>query len=215
MKFSSLATEKSQRPGLQDLESVELNPQNRLMLEEARQHCHGEPATRNRKLAEATELLTLSQIAPAGRLVVNQLDLREHLRAIIQMQVPVACQPKENGEPVIFDQAVIGFTYPNEGFQRPLPGFAFFEVLLPRKVWLPQIRQPEQELCIAPQIPAGTRTSMLILRAYSALSLQSIQFDVNDPAGVFDAKIAQWWQANLHRVPLTTTALLEPTPSSE
>ena len=213
MKFSSPPAENTHLPGLKDLESVELNPQNRLMLEEAKQHCQGDPATRNRKLAEATELLTLSQIAPSGRLVVRQLDLREHMRAIIQMEVPVACEPKENGEPEIFNHAVIGFMYPNEGYQRPLPGAVFFEVLLPREVWLAQIRQPEQALCIAPQIPAGTRTSMLILQAYAALSLQSIQFDVNDPAGVFDAKIAQWWQANLHRVPLTTTALLDPNPS--
>ena len=132
MKFSSTTVHDDRLPGLKDLESVELNPQNRLMLEEAKQHCQGDPATRNRKLAEATELLTLSQIAPSKRLVIRQLDMREHLRAIIQMEVPVACEPKENGEPEIFNQAVIGFTYPNEGFQRPLPGFVFFEVLLPR-----------------------------------------------------------------------------------
>ena len=51
---------------------------------------------------------------------------------------------------------------------------------------------------------------MLMLRAYGALSMQSIQVDVRDPAGVFDAEIAQWWQHNLQRVPLTKTALLEP-----
>jgi hypothetical protein len=82
--------------------------------------------------------------------------------------------------------------------------------MLPRNVWLAQVNQPEQTLCIAPQVPAGTRTAMLMLRLYGALSMQSIQLDVGDPAGVFDAEIARWWQENLHRVPLTRTALLDP-----
>ena len=46
---------------------------------------------------------------------------------------------------------------------------------------------------------------MLMLRAYGALSMQSIQVDVRDPAGVFDAEIAQWWQHNLQRVPLSNS----------
>ena len=91
-----------------------------------------------------------------------------------------------------------------------LLGHAFFQVLLPQNVWLAQIKQPEQALCIAPQIPAGTRTALLLLRAYGALSMQSIQIDVRDPAGLFNPEIALWWQDNLHRVPLTSVALLDP-----
>ena len=210
MKLSLTGGGEFRPPGLKDLERVELNPRNRDMLDRAMEHCGGDPATRNRKQAEAGELLALSQIAPPGRLVVEALDLREHLRAMLALEVPVACQPKENNELDIYDRALIGFTYPNEGFQRPLPGFAFFQILLPRNVWLAQIKQPEQALCIAPQVPAGTRTSMLLLRAYGALSMQSIQIDVMDPAGLFNEEIARWWQNNLHRVPLTSTALLDP-----
>ena len=209
MKFSAPGGE-FRTPGLKDLDHVELNPRNRHMLDKAMEHCGGDPATRNRKQAEASELLALSQITPPDRLIVESLDVREHLRAMLVMEVPVACQPKENNELEIVDRALIGFTYPNEGFQRPLPGYVFFQILLPRNVWLAQIKQPEQALCIAPQVAAGTRTAMLLLRVYGALSMQSIQIDVKDPAGLFDADIAQWWQDNLNRVPLTTTALLEP-----
>ena len=199
-------------PGLQDLERVTLNPRNRALLEQAMEHCGGDAATRNRKRAEADELLALSQIAPQGRLIVETLDVREDLRAMISLVVPVACEPSDDNEPVMADRALIGFSYPNEGFRRPMPGYAFFQILFPRNVWLPQVKQPEQVLCIAPQVPAGTRTAMLLLRAYGALSMQSIQFDVTDPAGLFDEDIARWWQDNLHRVPLTHTALLDPHP---
>jgi hypothetical protein len=210
MKLSTPGGGQFRPPGLKDLENVELNPKNRDMLDKAMRHCGGDPATRNRKQAEANELMALSQIAPPGRLVVENLDLREHLRALLLMEVPVACQPKENNEPEMFERALIGFTYPNDGFQRPMPGYAFFQILLPRNVWLAQVKQPEQALCIAPQVPTGTRTAMLMPQAYGALSMQSIQIDVQDPAGLFDADIARWWQENLDRVPLTTTPLLDP-----
>ena len=210
MKLSAPGRDELRPPGLKELEHVELNLRNRDMLAKARQQCSGDPATRNRKQAEASELLALSQIAPPGRIVVESLDLREHLRAMLMMEVPVACQPKENNEPEMFDHALIGFTYPNDGFQRPLPGYAFFQILLPRDVWLAQVKQPEQALCIAPLVAAGTRTAMLLLQAYGALSMQSIQLDIKDPAGLFSADIARWWQDNLDRVPLTRTALLDP-----
>jgi hypothetical protein len=213
MKFNSPDGGAPTPPGLSELERVELNPRNQAILDLAMQECGGDPATRNRKLVEGRELLRLGQLAPAGRLRVEGLDLRGHLRALIDLEVPVACQPRENNEPEIFPRALIGFTYPNDGFQRPLPGYAFFQVMLPRNIWLPQIKQPEQALCIAPQVPAGTRTAMLLLRAYGALSMQSIQIDVRDPAGLFAPEIARWWQDNLHRVPLTTTPLLDPNPS--
>ena len=210
MKLHAADNREFHVPGLQDLDQVVLNPQNRDLLQEAMQHSGGDAATRNRMQAEAAELLALTQITPAGRLVVKHLDLREHLRAALSLQVPVACQPKRNNELVVSDRALVGFSYPNEGFTRPLPGYAFFQILLPCDVWLPQVKQPEQSLCIAPLVPAGTRTAMLLLQLYGALSMQSIQLDVRDAAGMFSPSVARWWQDNLDRVPLTKVAFLEP-----
>ena len=209
MKLSAKGGGNVGSPGLKQLKQVKLNPRNRAVLKSALKHCGGSPPIRNRKQAEAFELLAMSQIAPAGRLAVEGLDLRENLRAMLALQVPVACQPKSDNELVLFNRALVGFTYPNEGFQRPLPGHAFFQIMLPRNVWLAQVKQPEQVLCIAPQVPAGTRTAMLLLRLYGALSMQSIQVDIQDAAGVFNPDIAYWWQNNLDRVPLTTTAFFD------
>ncbi len=213
MKLNLVDGDQGAVRGLGDLKHVILNSQNQATLEQAMRTCGGDAATRNRKQAEARELLALSQIAPPERIVVEALDLREDFRALFAMQVPVACQPGPDNEPQICERALIGFTYPVEGFRRPLPGYAFFQILLPRNVWLAQIKQPEQALCIAPQIPAGARTAMLLLRAYGALSMQSIQIDIRDAAGLFNPEIALWWQQNLHRVPLTSVALLDPDPA--
>jgi hypothetical protein len=208
--FVSPGGDAVEKTSLNNLARVVLNPRHRAMLDAAMKDCGGDAATRNRKLFEARDLLSLGQLAPPGRLRIDSLEMTEHLRALISLEVPVACRPNANNELQLRNRALLGFTYRTEAFQRPLPGSAFFQVILPRDVWLPQIHQPEQSLCIAPQIPAGSRTAMLILRAYGALSMQSIQVDVQDPAGVFAPEIAQWWQHNLHRVPLTNVALLEP-----
>ncbi|MEQ8667821.1 MAG: hypothetical protein RIC12_01530 [Pirellulales bacterium] len=211
MEFSTATNSAWKSPGLGELEAVELNPRHRLMLDQAMRQCGGDPATRNRKCAEVRELLALSQIAPPGRLVVEALDLRESLRAMLMLEVPVPCKQKEDGELEIAHRALLGFTYPNEAFQRPWPGFGFFQILMPRNVWLAQVKQPEQALCLAPQIPSGTRAALLLLRVYGALSMQSVQVDARDAAGVFEPAVARWWQDNLDRVPLTRTAFLEPT----
>ena len=128
--------------------------------------------------------MALSQIAPPERLIVEALDLREHLRAMLLLEVPVACQPKENNEPEMFEPGLDRLHVSQRGFPAAAAGLLLiFRSCSPRNVWLAQIKQPEQALCIAPQVPAGTRTAMLLLRAYGALSMQSIQIDVRDPAG--------------------------------
>ena len=73
---------------------------------------------------------------------------------------------------------------PAELARQPLPGYAFFQILAPLGVWLPQVQQPTQTLCVAAQVPAGTRARSLVLMAYSALSMQSYQINAADPAGI-------------------------------
>ena len=38
---------------------------------------------------------------------------------------------------------------------------------------------------------------------YGALTMQSVQFSVSDPAGVMNRDAAEWWQANVHRIPIS------------
>ena len=48
----------------------------------------------------------------------------------------------------------------------------------------------------------------LVVMAYGALAMQTVQIDVLDPAGVMNAEAARWWQANIDRVPLSTAPFL-------
>jgi hypothetical protein len=207
-----ITTQANSSPGkrtLADLASVELNAGNRLLLEQACADSGGDAAWRARKRREAHELLALSEAAPLGRLFVQGLDLRESFRALVAMGVPTPTQPNANNELPIAPVALFGLTCPQEAVRQMLPGPAFVQILAPTNVWLPQVRQPDQPLCLGVKLPAGIRVRSLILMTYGALSMQSIQIDEFDPAGVFNVEAARWWQQNGHRIPLTRKAFLE------
>jgi hypothetical protein len=162
---------------------------------------------RMRKVAEARDLLALSQ--RANRLRIQELDLRESLRALLHLRVPVACRPGADGELVVGREVLLGLTYPQQAICQQLPGYAFFQILAPHHVWHANVSpDPVQALCLGTKLPAGIRVLELVLMAYGALSMQTVQIDERDAAGVLHAEAALWWQRNMHRIPLSRAPFL-------
>ena len=193
--------------GLAALAEVELDERSEAMLNAAFEEAGGPLPWRNRKKAEARELLALSRIAP--RLRVQQLDLRESLRALLFLHTPVPLRPGEHGEFFTGNYAVLGLTYTLEALSRQQPGFAFLEILAPENVWHANVSMfPVQRLCLGAQLPAGIRVKELVLMAYGALTMQTVQIDETDSAGVLNAEAAIWWQQNLSRLPLSRVPFL-------
>ena len=56
----------------------------------------------------------------------------------------------------------------------------------------------------------GTRIRELILTSFGLLTLQSHTMDLMDPAGVLNAKAAEYWQQNCHRIPLSNEPFILP-----
>ena len=75
--------------GLAAVSQETLDADRQQMLELAEVGSGGTASWRRRKRAEARDLLALSQIAPTGRMAVEFLDLRDALRAVVRLQVPV------------------------------------------------------------------------------------------------------------------------------
>jgi hypothetical protein len=196
--------------GLAALPTVTLTPENQRLLDEARAAAGGTAMWKARKAAEARDLLALSQLAP--RLLVQQLDLRESLRALLSLRVPVPCRlPGEDSMLVIGDQVLLGLTYPQEALRQQLPGYGFVQILAPLGVWHANVAYgPVQPLCLGAALPAGIRVKELVLMAYGALSLQTVQIDETDSAGVLNIEAARWWQLNVARIPLSRTPFLAP-----
>jgi hypothetical protein len=95
----------------------------------------------------------------------------------------------------------------------PQPGYSFLEILEPRDVFHSNVSPSHvppgaQILCLGPQLPAGTRITELILMAYTALSLQTVQFSLDDSAGVLNREAALWLEANISTIPLTREPFL-------
>jgi hypothetical protein len=174
--------------------------------ETAQATCGGPAACRRRLIAEAHDLLALAQLS--DRLVVHWLDLSMGLRAKVEMDVPVPCLPDPSGPLSIAPRATLGVGYPQEAVFVPQQGFAFVRILKPQGVWLSAISPDEnQALCLG-HLPAGVPVSEILLMTYGALSLQTIQIDLLDSAGVLNPAAAVWWQQNASRIPLTREPFL-------
>jgi hypothetical protein len=197
--------------GLGDLAKVSLADKARRLFERAAGACYGGAVYRARKQADTLSLFQLQALAPAGRLVITSCDLEQTLRVSVQLEVPVPCM--EGGDFCVRRGAWIGIQYPEEAISHALPGYAFMTVLLPQGVWHPNVGNLDsgrQPLCLGASLPAGIPLVELILAAYGALSLQAVTLDWADPAGVLNVKAAEWWQANRHRIPLTSVPFLVP-----
>jgi hypothetical protein len=202
----------SKSPGLQSLSTVELDDGRRFLLDQASRRCDGDPWWRQRKLLELQEILALSQIAPRGRLAIDWIDSRSDLRVLLHLKVPVPCRAGGDAELQIVGSAKLGFVYPREAVRSPLPGWAFFQVLSPCDVWHANVGRPVPNLCLGASLPAGVRARSLILLAYGALSMQTVQVDEVDPAGVLNLEAALWWQRNLDKAPLSRIPFLAEAP---
>jgi len=198
------------RAGLSVLPEVTLSEQNQRMLDGAVQAAGGDAAWRARKRAEARDLLALSQIAPPGRLTVQMIDLRESLRSLLLMRVPVACRPDAQNALRVAHHALLGLVYPREVLRECLPGPSFVQILEPRGAWHPNVGPVEQPLCLGVVLPCNIPVRELVLMSYNALAMITRQVDEWDEAGVFNVEAARWWAANLQRLPLSKTPFLEP-----
>lgn len=207
MQNATTITDLPIKLGLADLDRVTLNQSSQSVFDYAASVMGGDRIWQARKKAEARDLLALAQIAP--RMILVHLDLRESLRAAIQLRVPVAVRGGPAAPLVIKDVALVGLTYGEEAMRCALPGFSFLQVLEPRNCWSASISaDPIQALCLGTSMPASVRCKDLVVMAYSALSMQSIQIDLLDPAGVMNGAAATWWQANVDRIPLTSAPFL-------
>jgi len=198
--------------GLSDLDRTVLNPGRQGMLDLATRSVGGAPHWRQRKIGEARRLLALSQRAP-WRIHVKRLSLAEDLDALLVMRTPVPVRRERSGstdvELQIADRVMLGLRYRQEALSRPQPGWSFVHVLSPRPVFHAQVADDQlQPLCLGASLPAGIPVTELVIMAYTALSLQTIQIDVLDPGGVMNAEAAVWWQQNTTRIPLSSTPFL-------
>lgn len=205
MKFIPVET---QPFGLNSLSGVRLTPPFQARLDRLAASNTGNPAWRNRKTAEARQLLALEQIA-SYRIRILEFDVSGSLRVVFALHTPVPCRPDAEQQLVVAPEAVLGLDYPSQAVLQAMPGSAFLTVLHPREVWHANVALPGQSLCLGAKLPAGIRVRALVMMAYGALSGQTMQqVDPHDAAGVMNVEAAAWWQQNLNQLPLSPEPFL-------
>jgi hypothetical protein len=191
---------------LSALHEVELDAPQRAIYERVAPGALGPEPWKRRQLAAAHDVLALAQVS--GRMVIQFLELGAALRAVFLLRVPVPCRRGGAGPLVIEPVAQLGFTYRQEAVAIAQPGYSFFEILAPRDVHHPNIASSQvppgaQVLCLGPSLPAGVKVVDLVLMAYAAISLQSVQFSLTDSAGLLNPAAAIFLQTSNTPIPLT------------
>jgi hypothetical protein len=193
---------------LSSLSQVQLGARHAAMLESAKATCGGSAPWRHRKLAEGAELCRLAEVC--GRLVILQLDLTADLRADLLLQVTVPCLPNPAEALVVAEAARLGVIYRDEAMLLPQPGYSFVQILAPRPVWHANVSPDSvQVLCLGPSLPAGIPLREIILMAYGALTMMSVQLDPANSAGVLNPAAAEWFQRNPGLIPLSRAPFMQ------
>ena len=200
---------------LSNLDKVKLDEKHQDLFDAALATNAGSRVHRSRKKYETYDLLALSQLS--GRMRIRAIDLSVDLRCMFDLDTPVPTKPA--GDLVICKWARLGLVYPESAVRAPKPGYSFLHILTPEHVWLPNVSSDEQAgvqaLCLGAVLPAGVLVRELILMSYAALSMQTVQLDALDAAGVMNGEAAQWWKLNQDRIPLSRESFLTPPQKEE
>ena len=193
------------KPGLSNLTDVELDEFHLGLYENAVENCPGTGHYQKRMLAEYREALAMGQTSGKIKPLGVTFEGVFQLQFILQTPVPTK---DEEGEMKILDWAHVHLAYPENAVFQPSKGTDFVRIMIPPNIFHPNVSHsipglPIQALCLGTTIPAGIRVRELILMIYGALSLQSVQMDIFDPAGLLNPEAAEWWQINRERIPLT------------
>lgn len=196
-------------PGLSSLARVALSPPHEALWQAVARTAGGSPVVRERKLAEARDLLALAQVS--RRLTVMWIDLSADLRALVEMLTPVPCLPDPAGPLQVAPRALLGVMYPETTPLRPQPGHAFVRILAPGPVFHPNVAMDSnQALCLGPTLPAGIPLREILLLTYGALTMANVQMDWGDPAGIVNREACAWFQARPDRIPLSREPFIRP-----
>jgi hypothetical protein len=198
---------KIRRWDLSSLSRVELDTHHESLMRLVQTTNGGGSSWRNRKRAEAADLCRLAQIS--GRLVILGIDLSGDMRVDLLMRVTVPCLPNHQRPLEVGDTARLGIIYREESLILPQPGYSFVQILAPRFVWHANVSPDAiQALCLGPSLSAGLPLREIILMAYGALTMMTVQIDPGNSAGVLNPAAADWFQRNPKLIPLSRAPFL-------
>jgi hypothetical protein len=148
----------------------------------------------------------------------KRVELRE--LALLALRCAVPCLTPGDADIHVEHEARLVVTYPDAILRGPLPGTGLVQIVEPQRVHHPNVGSGEafgpldpgtfaaQPLCLGARIPRGLPLREALLMSYAALTLQSVQLDERDAAGVMNVEAARFYQHNPHHIPLSQETFL-------
>ena len=148
-------------------------------------------------------------IVQSPRMSLLELNLEGDLQAAFEIRCPVPRWP-EGDRLIIGDCVVCHLLYEDQWrFESP-PGWGPVGVLYPHDLFhsnmIPHLRGA---VCLG-DLPPNSQPKQLILAAFDALTLQSINTDESDPVGVLNPSASEFYRRHQEYLPLTRAGLLDP-----
>ena len=209
----------SSHVGLHELSRVTLESPYAEVLASVEPTLLGTPTWVARKRVELRELIALAQFAPR-RMVILGLDASTDIQALLALRCAVPCLTPGDADIHVEHEARLVVTYPDAILRGPLPGTGLVQIVEPQRVHHPNVGSGEafgpldpgtfaaQPLCLGARIPRGLPLREALLMSYAALTLQSVQLDERDAAGVMNVEAARFYQHNPHHIPLSQETFL-------
>ena len=151
----------------------------------------------------------LEMIVKSPRMDLLELNLEGDLEMVFAIRCPVPRWP-QNGKLLIGDHVVAHLIYQEAWrFESP-PGWAPLGILWPPDLFHSNSRPHLRGALCLGGLPPNTPPKQIILAAYDALTLQSINTDETDPAGVLNPQASDFYRRHPDYLPLTRAGLLDP-----
>jgi hypothetical protein len=178
-------------------------------LEEAIRRNGGGRAWREWKRRSTEAVLDLVLRSP--RMQLLGLSLEGDVEMAFEIRCPVPRWPK--GDRLVIGQRVVCHLLYQEHWRfESAPGWAPLGVVWPPDLYHSNVRPyVRSALCLwGFGLPPNTQPKEIVLAAFDAVTLQSINIDESDPAGVLNAAASEFYRRHPEYVPLTRAGLLDP-----
>lgn len=181
--------------------------QHEALLKRALSQIAGNRPWRKWKTRAAEDLITMAD--RAARMDVMDLDVKGDLQAVYRIRMPVPRWPMD-GKLQIGEEAAFHLGYQEQWLWESPAGWAPLGLLFPPDPFHPEARPALRGALCLGHLQPGTRPTEIVLMGYYMLTLQDLQLDDLDPAGVLNVQACEFYRNHGREyVPLTRAGLFE------
>jgi hypothetical protein len=179
-----------------------------VLFQQAAERNGGGRAWRGWKLRSAHAVIDLVTRSP--RMELFALSLEGDFECVFRIQAPVPRWP-DDSRLVIGREVACHLLYGDEWRVTSPPGWAPVGILRPHDIFHANFRPHLRGALCLGGLPPNTPPDQLIFATFDALTLQAMNTDESDPAGILNLEAATYFRHHREYLPLTRAGLFDST----